>query len=115
MSDDAPIDPQKALRSMAQMAPQYAHARATVKYLDEYRKTVKALAMRDAEVAGHKSAAAQEREAYASPQYVAHLEAMRTAEEVSETLRWRLVATEAAVEVWRSLEASNRRMDRGTQ
>lgn len=113
MSDE--IDPQKALRSLATMAPQYAQARATVRYLDEYRKTVKALAMRDAELAGHRSAAAQEREAYASPQYTAHLEAIRTADEISETLRWKLVATEAAIEVWRSIESSNRMMDRGTK
>jgi len=114
MSDDA-IDPQKALRSMAQMAPLYAKAKAELLYVEEYRKTMKALCMQEAEAAGHRSSAAQEREAYASPKYIAHLEAIREALERAETLRWRLVATEAAVEVWRSTEASNRAMDRGTR
>ena len=110
-----PIDPQKALRRIVKMAPQYAKAKAELTYVEEYRKTVKALAMREAEEAGHRSAAAQEREAYCAPAYIAHLNALREAVEQAETLRWRLVAAEAAVEVWRSQEASNRRIDRGTQ
>ena len=114
MSEDA-IDPQKALRSIAQMAPQYAQARANVVYLEEYRKTIKAQCMQAAEDGGHRSSAAQEREAYASPQYIAHLEAIKQAHEAAETLRWRLVAAQAAVEVWRSQEASGRAMDRGTR
>lgn len=114
MSEDA-IDPQKALRSIAQMAPQYAQAKANCIYLDEFRKTVKARGMQAAERAGHKSAAAQERESYAAPEYIAHLEAIKEAHEVAEALRWRLIATQAAVEVWRSQEASGRAMDRGTR
>lgn len=114
MSEDA-IDPQKALRSIAQMAPQYAQAKANCVYLDEYRKTVKAQCMQAAEREGHRSSAAQEREAYAAPQYIAHLEAIKQAHEAAETLRWRLVAAQAAVEVWRAIEYGNRAMDRGTR
>jgi hypothetical protein len=112
---DKPIDPQKALLSILEMAPEYAQAKANCIYLDEYRKTVKAQCMQAAEREGHKSAAAQEREAYAAPEYVKHLEAIRAAHEVAEVLRWKLVATQAAVEVWRSQEASGRAMDRGTR
>jgi hypothetical protein len=112
---EKPIDPQKALLSIVEMAPQYAQAKANCVYLDEYRKTVKAQCMQAAESAGHRSSAAQEREAYAAPQYIAHLEAIRAAHEAAEALRWRLVAAQQAVEVWRSLEASGRAMDRGTR
>ena len=115
MMIDKPIDPQKALLSIVDMAPEYAQAKATCIYLDEYRKTVKAHCMQVAERAGHRSAAAQEREAYASSEYVTHLDAIRAAHEAAETLRWRLVAAQAAVEVWRSQEASGRAMDRGTR
>ena len=110
-TDDA-IDPQKALRHMAMMAPQYAQAKANRIYTEEFRKTLKARLMKEAEVAGHKTVNAQEREAYADGGYEQHLKALQVAVEAEETLRWKLVAAEAAVEVWRSQEASNRRMDR---
>jgi len=106
------INPQKALEDIARSAPAYAKAKAERIYVEEYRKTLKATLMQEAESQGHKTAAAQEREAYAHPNYGLHLEALRDAVEAEETLRWRMVAAEAAVEVWRSMEASNRRMDR---
>lgn len=109
-----PIDPRKALRNMVQMAPLYAQAKANRIYCEEFRKTIKARLMQEAEFAGHKTAASQEREAYAADSYEAHLLALQAAVEAEETLRWKLVAAEAAVEVWRSMEASNRRMDRAT-
>lgn len=110
-----PIDPQKALRSIAAMAPEYAQAKADRIYCDEYRKSLKAMLMKDALAEGFEASNAQEREAYAHPTYRVHLEALREAVRAEEVLRWRLVAAEAAVEVWRSQEASNRMMDRGTQ
>ena len=109
MSD---IDPQRNLRRIYETAPLYAKAKAERIYVDEYRKTLKARLMQAAEVAGHKTSIAQEREAYASPEYSQHLRAIQEAVEAEETLRWRMVAAEAAVEVWRSMEASNRRIDR---
>jgi hypothetical protein len=110
--DNKPIDPQKALRSIAAIAPQYAQAKANRIYCDEYRKSLKALLMQEAQGRGIESAVAQERDAYASQKYIAHLEALRAAVEQEEGLRWKLVAAEAAVEVWRSQEATNRTMDR---
>ena len=112
---DDTIDPQKALRHMAHMAPQFAQARANRIYCEEYRKTLKARLMKQALVDGHNTVNAQEREAYADEGYAQHLLAMQAAVEAEETLRWKLIAAEAAVEVWRSMEASNRRMDRATQ
>jgi hypothetical protein len=58
------------------------------------------------------TAAAQEKEAYAADQYIQHLAALRLAVEREETLRWRLVTAQTAVEIWRSQNASNRNMDR---
>lgn len=107
-----PIDPQQALEAMWKLAPQYAQAKAHRIYLEEYRKTIKAQLMK---ACGLESIGAQEREAYADDAYEAHLEALKTAVEDEETLRWRLIASQAAVDVWRSQEASNRNMDRATQ
>jgi hypothetical protein len=109
------INPEKALTSIAKIAPEYAQAKANRIYCDEYRKTLKAQLMKDALAKGFESAIAQEREAYADPTYAAHLEAIRETVQIEETLRWKLVAAEAAVEVWRSRESTNRMMDRGTR
>lgn len=109
------INPQKALEEIAKAAPLYAKAKGERVYLEQYRKTLKAMLMQTAMEAGHKTVIAQEREAYADPSYHAHLLGLREAVETEERLRWRMVAAEAAVEVWRSMEASNRMMDRATQ
>ena len=106
------IDPQTSLQAMHDTGPKLAAARAERVYLEEYRKSLKALLMK---ACTQTSAALQEREAYADQTYVLHLAALRLAVEREETLRWKMVTAQTAVEVWRSQEASNRRMDRGTQ
>lgn len=103
------VNPMKSLGVMHKYGPKYAKAKATRVYLEEYRKTIKALMM---QASGEPSAAAQEREAYAHPEYIAHLEALRQAVEEEEALRWKLIAAQAAIETWRSQEASNRAIDR---
>lgn len=104
-----PIDPQGAIEQMWKLAPEYAKAKAERVYLDEFRKSKKALLM---QAHGDKPIGAQEREAYAHPEYIGLLAALRVAVETEETLRWRLVCAQTAVDVWRSTEASNRAVDR---
>lgn len=108
------IDPQAAVDFMVAKAGEYAQAEATKVYMEELRKTVKAEQMIEAEALGHKTAAMQEREAYASEKYICHLEALRTAVEERERLRWMLIAAQARIEVWRSQNASNRNIERAT-
>ncbi len=90
----------------------YAHAKAEVTYLEEYRKSKKAMLMKTAIENGAKSAAAAEIEAYADVQYIELLKGLREAVEKAETLRWGLVAAQARIEVFRTIEASNRALDR---
>ena len=106
-----PIDPQGAIESMWKMAPAYAKAKAERIYLEEFRKSKKAILMQSH---NDKPIGAQEREAYAHPEYIGLLAALRVAVEAEETLRWRLVSAQTSVEVWRSQEASNRATDRAT-
>jgi hypothetical protein len=96
---------------MLDTAPRLAKAKGERVYLEEYRKSLKAILM---QAGVGKTAVMQERDAYADPQYTEHLRALRIAVEAEEALRWRMVALQAAVEVWRSQEASNRAMDRAT-
>jgi hypothetical protein len=115
VTDREPIDPQSAVDFMIATAPKYAKAKAERVYLDEWRKSKKALLMKQAGVNGVKTSAAQEVEAYAAPEYQELLIALRDAVEIEETARWKLVAAQARVEVWRSQEASNRNQDRATR
>lgn len=107
MSDKI-IDPQAAVDYMVAKAGEYAKAKSDRIYCEEYRKSLKSLLMKDAQAAGHQAANAQEREAYASEEYIRHLKALREAVEIEENLRWMLIAAEARIEVWRSQEASKR-------
>jgi hypothetical protein len=90
----------------------FAEAKAHLTYVEEFRKSKKAMLMKHAMTNGVKTVAAAEIEAYSALEYVDHLMAIKEATEQAEALRWGLVAAQARVDVWRSLEASNRTMDR---
>lgn len=103
------IDPQTALESMWKTAPLLAKAKAERVYMEEYRKSLKAILMKASK---ENSAASQEREAYAHADYIKHLSGLQSAVETEEFLRWKMVTSQAAVDVWRSQNASNRAIDR---
>ena len=91
----------------------YAEAKAHRVYLEEYRKSQKAMLMKAAIANGlAKTAAAAEIEAYADSSYCELLKGLQSAVEKEETLRWSLISAQARIDVWRSLEASNRTMDK---
>lgn len=104
-----PIDPQAAIEQMWKLAPEYAKAKAERVWLEEYRKTAKAKLM---QVHNSLPIGAQEREAYAHPEYETVLKGLKAAVEQEEALRWRLISAQTAVDIWRSQEASNRAIDR---
>jgi hypothetical protein len=93
----------------------YAEAKAHRVYLEEFRKSQKAMLMKAAMVGGSKSVAAAEIEAYSDSAYLEILNGLQAAVEAEETLRWGLVAAQARIDIWRSTEASNRMTDRATQ
>lgn len=109
MNDE--ISPYKALDFIRDNAAVYAQAKADVVYMTEYRKSLKALLM--AECAAE-TQSAKESWAYAHPKYVFHLEALKASVAECERLRWLMVAAEAKIEVWRSLESSARAEGRST-
>ncbi|KDR25937.1 hypothetical protein BG60_26215 [Caballeronia zhejiangensis] len=98
----------KSLEAIAEYAPLYAKAKSERIYLEQFRKTKKALLMQAAQEAGVKVSATQERDAYAHPEYQELLVALRAAVEEEERLRWFLVGAEAKIEVWRTMEANRR-------
>lgn len=109
------IDPQSAVDFMIAKANEYAQAEANKVYMEELRKTIKAEEMQYAENEGdYKTAAMQEREAYASPRYRQHLLALKQAVEERERLRWMLIAAQERIAVWRTQETSNRNIVKAT-
>lgn len=98
----------KALDYIRDQAPAYAQAKANRVYLEEYRKSLKAKLMQLAQLNGAVASATQERDAYASEEYEKLLKALETAVEHEETLRWMLIAAQAKVEVFRTLQANAR-------
>lgn len=99
------IDVFKCLDFIRDHAPEYAQAKADRIYMEEYRKSLKAIYM--SEMVGE-AVNAQERHAYAHSGYVAHLKALAAAVEKEENLRWLLIGAQAKIEVWRSLSANAR-------
>jgi hypothetical protein len=108
------INPNEAIDYMIENSKRYAQAKANRTYLEEYRKTMKAERCKDALARGFEAVNAQEREAYADPDYKKHLLAIKAAIEEEEQLRWMLVAAQARIDVWRSMEASNRAIEKAT-
>lgn len=99
------ISPYKALDFIRDNAEAYAAAKASVSYLTEFRKTIKAILMQQSDA---KTESAKESYAYSHEDYINNLVALRTAIELAESMRWKLIAAQAKIEVWRSLEASTR-------
>ena len=109
------MKPEDAAQAIRDKAPAYGEAKAQRVYLDEFRKSKKALLMKNALEMGYEAANAQEREAYADPAYLQLLKGLAAAIEKEETLRWEIEAARLDIEIWRTREATNRLQDRAHQ
>jgi hypothetical protein len=105
-------DPDKAVDYIIANASKFAAAKADRVYLEEFRKSKKALLMAQSTA---KSAVEREQYAYGHEGYIALLGGLKAAVEVEEKLRWDLVAAQARVEIWRTRSANARAQDRSTQ
>lgn len=108
-------EPNKAVDYILKHSAEYAEAKSRRVYLEEFRKTKKALLMKDALERGIEAANAQEREAYAHVEYVDLLKGLAEAIAIEETLKWNLEAARMRCDIWRSQEATNRMTERATQ
>lgn len=104
-------DPHKAVDYIIEHAQLFAKAKAERVYIEEYRKSLKALLMKRSM---ESAIGAQEREAYAHEEYIELLKGLKQAVEVEEKLRWDLIAAQARVEVWRTEQANNRAEGKAT-
>ena len=108
-------EPNKAVDYILKNSAEYAKAKSQRVYLEEFRKTKKALLMKDALANGIEAANAQEREAYAHPEYQELLKGLAEAIETEETLKWNLEAARMRTDIWRTEQANNRYTDKAAQ
>ena len=98
-------DPHDAVDYIIKHASQFADAKAQRVYLEEFRKSKKAILMRESL---ETALGAQEREAYAHPEYQELLLGIKQAVQIEEKLRWDLIAAQARVDIWRTEQANLR-------
>lgn len=98
-------DPHKAVDHILSYRHLYAKARAERSYIEQFRKSLKAVLMKKS---GETTIGAQEREAYAHPEMTQLLDGLRAAVEEEERLKWEMTAAELRVEIWRTEQANNR-------
>jgi hypothetical protein len=105
-------DPHEAVDFIFQNSRLFAKAKSERVYLEEFRKSKKSLLMAqstDPTIGG------QERDAYKHPEYLTLLKGLQAAVEEEERLKWKLIAAQARVDIWRTEQASNRVIDRASQ
>ena len=102
------FNPNDSVDFIFKTAPKYAKAKSERVYIEQFRKTKKALLMNQSQ---QSSVAMKEVEAYAHPEYLEVLEGLKAATETEEALRWQLTAAQARMEIWRTQSANNRAID----
>lgn len=108
MTDDLK-DPNRAVDYILANAGKFAAAKAQRVYLEEFRKSKKALLMAQSTA---KAAVEREQYAYAHEDYLGLLGGLKAAVEVEEKLRWDMIAAQARIEIWRTQSANNRTQDK---
>jgi hypothetical protein len=107
-------DPNKVVEFLLKNAGKYAQAKSERIYIEEFKKSKKALLMQTAQLKGVETMAAQERDAYANEEYQELLQGLKIAVETEEKLRWQLIAGQLKVDIWRTEQASNRFIEKAT-
>ena len=108
------INPNTAVDFLLKNAGMFAKAKAERVYLEEFRKSKKALLMQEAFCAGVDTMTGQERDAYARTEYQELLKGLREAIEIEERLRWQLTGAQLRVDIWRTNQANNRFIEKST-
>lgn len=90
------------------LAIEYAQAQAQAEHLGEFRKSKKAMLMKEAELNGSTSAAIQEREAYRHGDYIELLNGLKVATERALSCKWRLEVARMRFDWARTVQATRR-------
>lgn len=85
-----------------------AKAKADEVYLREFRKSKKAILMQEAKDEGHKTGQERESYAYAHPEYLELLDALRIATELNAKFQWRMSIAADRIKIYQTHEANKR-------
>ena len=107
-------NPNKVVEFLLKNAKIYAKAKSERIYIEEFRKSKKALLMQQAQVKGVETMAAQERDAYANTEYQELLVGLKEAVFAEEKLRWQLIAAQMKIDLYRTEQANNRFIEKAT-
>lgn len=102
-------DPHKAAEFIIRSAKPYAQAKANRRWLEEKRKSLKALLMNES---NGKSVADREQYAYSHATYLALLDDFRNAVLEEETLGVQIRAAELTIDLFKAETYSNAKQDR---
>ena len=102
-------DIEKLISDWRNSVDDYSKAKSQAEYLKEFRKSQKAILMQQAQSEGVKTGLEREAYAYAPPDYLQLLEALKVATEQAEQLRWRMTIAQERVNVWRTKQANGRK------
>ena len=102
-------DPNDCVDYLYEYAPEYAKAKGELAELEAYKSSLKAIKMKQS---SEQSLGAQEREAYASPQYKQHCKAIGIATHEVEMLKLHIKCAELRWETWRTQQANERQFDK---
>lgn len=102
-------DPHAAAEFILKSARRYAEAKAERCFLEEKRKTLKALLMNEST---GKTVSDREQYAYSHPNYQALLDSFKNAILEEETLRVQIKGAELTIELWKAETFSNAKQDR---
>jgi LmbE family N-acetylglucosaminyl deacetylase len=106
------FDPHSAIDYIYKQAPEYGKAKGRVAELEAYKSSLKAILMKQS---NETAIGAQEREAYAHPDYQNLCKAIGEATEQAEIYKWRLESAKMRFEAWRTEQASNRQIEKLTR
>ncbi|OLF36646.1 hypothetical protein BTW00_05440 [Psychrobacter sp. C 20.9] len=96
---------EKPLNWIRDKAKDYARAKATRVYLEQFRKSKKAILIQEAPQG---TGQAKESYAYSHAEYIEILDALRVAVQEEEELRYMIKAAELKFEQWRTEQATKR-------
>ncbi len=89
---------ERSLHFINKQAEEFARAKSQRVYLEEFRKSKKAILMRQAESEGCKTGQERESYAYSHKEYIELLDGIKAAVEVEEGLKWKLFAARESID-----------------
>lgn len=111
MTEDRDIDPHLAIDYILTHRKAYAKAKGQLAQLEVYKSSLKAIMMKKS---NEQTIGAQEREAYASQEYIDLGYAIGAATEQVEEQKFALEAAKMRFQAWQTESANNRQLEKFT-